>query len=117
MVDARECDPARLIDLAVLQRLFDGIVSDLELRVVGRPLWHVFPTTSGVTGLCLLAESHLTVHTFPEHGSLCLNLFCCRARSEWDFEKRLGELVGAQVVSVRRAERVYGTAVPVLADP
>ena len=116
MVDAQGCDPARLTDLDTLKRLFDAIVSDLSLRVVGDPLWHVFPTTSGITGLCLLAESHLTVHTFPEHASLCLNLFCCRPRPEWDFAARLAEFVGAEMVQVRRAERAYA-AVPALIDP
>jgi S-adenosylmethionine decarboxylase len=117
MVDAQECDPARLADVTVMERLFDAIVRDLQLRVIGRPLWHIFPTTSGITGLCLLSESHLTVHTFPEHASLCLNLFCCRERAEWDFVGQLGELVGAQAVSVRRAERSYAAAVSALPDP
>ena len=116
MVDAQGCHPARLTDLDTLRRLFDAIVSDLSLRVVGEPLWHVFPTTSGITGLCLLAESHLTVHTFPEHASLCLNLFCCRPRPEWDFAARLPEFVGAETVTVRRAERAYA-AVPALINP
>lgn len=116
MVDAQGCDPARLADLDTLRRLFDAVVRDLSLRVVGDPMWHVFPTTSGITGLCLLAESHLTVHTFPEHGSLCLNLFCCRPRPEWDFSARLAELVGASTVTVRRAERIYAE-VPALANP
>jgi S-adenosylmethionine decarboxylase len=107
MVDAQGCDPARLADLDSLKKLFDAIVSDLSLRVVGDAMWHVFPTTSGITGLSLLAESHLTVHTFPEHGSLCLNLFCCRPRPEWNFTARLAEFVGAESVSVRRAERNY----------
>ena len=49
----------------------------------------------------------LTVHTFPEHGSLCLNLFCCRPRPEWDFAGRLGELFGASDVTVRQTERNY----------
>jgi S-adenosylmethionine decarboxylase len=114
MVDAQGCDPARIADLAILCKLFDGVVSDLSLRVVGEPMWHVFPTTNGITGLCLLAESHLTVHTFPEHGSLCLNLFCCCPRPEWDFAARLAELVGATSVSVRRAERIYASDVPVV---
>jgi S-adenosylmethionine decarboxylase len=117
MVDAQGCDPARLTDLATLQRLFDAIVRDLSLRVVGDAMWHVFPTPSGITGLCLLAESHLTVHTFPEHGSLCLNLFCCRPRPEWDFSARLAEFVGAATVTVRRAERDYAADVSAPLDP
>ena len=107
IIDARGCDPARLADVAPLRALVAAIVRDLDLRVLGEPLWHVFPGAGGITGLCLLAESHLTVHTFPEHESLCLNLFCCRERPEWDFSRGLGELVGARDVLVRRVVRQY----------
>lgn len=31
----------------------------------------------GVTGVLLLAESHITVHTWPEHGYAALDLFMC----------------------------------------
>lgn len=111
LVDARGCDPARLADRDALAALFDRIVHDLALRVVGAPLWHVFPGAGGVTGLCLLAESHLAVHTFPEHGSLCLNLFCCRPRPEWDFAAGLRDHLGAAEVSVRQVERSHGPVV------
>lgn len=115
IVDARDADPARLADLASLGALLDRIVAELDLRVVGAPLWHVFPGAGGVTGLYLLAESHLTVHTFPEHRSLCLNLFCCRPRPEWEFARGLRELVGAREVRVRQIEREYdgsGVSIP-----
>jgi S-adenosylmethionine decarboxylase len=107
VVDAVGCDVGPLTSPASLGALFARIVADLDLRVVGAPLWHVFPGHAGVTGLCLLAESHLTVHTFPEHGSLCLNLFCCRPRPAWDFERQLPALIGATAVRVRRLERRY----------
>jgi S-adenosylmethionine decarboxylase len=104
-VDATGCDPSRLRQPAALEALFARIVRDLDLRMVGVPLWHAFPGPGGVTGLCLLAESHLAVHTFPEHGSLCLNLFCCRPRPEWEFDAGLRAHVGAGDVSVRRVTR------------
>jgi S-adenosylmethionine decarboxylase len=66
--------------------------------------------------MLLLAESHLTVHTFPEHGSLCLNLFCCTPRTEWPFAERLGELLGAERVTVRHVERAYGGVATVAAS-
>ena len=110
VVDAVGCEPAALRDPARLAALFDRIVHELDLRPVQAPSWHVFPDAAGVTGLCMLSESHLTVHTFPEHGSLCLNLFCCRARAEWPFAERLAEHVGAREVRVRRLERRYAAA-------
>ena len=111
IVEARGCSPTALRDLATLQRLFAKVISDLRLNPVGDPLWHQFEHPSGITGMCMLAESHLTCHTFPEYGSLCLNLFCCREREEWDFDSHLRLLVGASQVSVCRVKREYGSDV------
>ena len=83
------------------------MIREMMLHPVGEPLWHQFPRTGGITALYLLAESHLTCHTFPEHGSLCLNLFCCVPRPEWDFQGELKEVLGAERVSVRRLQRPY----------
>ncbi len=107
VVEAFGCSSQSLRDLAVLQSLFDNIIRAMKLRPVGETQWHQFPGTGGITGLCLLAESHLACHTFPEHGSLCLNLFCCVPRAEWDFEAVLRQFFDADSVSVRRFQRPY----------
>ena len=109
IVDARGCDPARVADPATLRALFARIIGELGLTPVGDAVWHVFPPPGGITGIALLAESHLTVHTFPEHASICLNLFCCRPRAEWPWAERLREHLGAERVDVRRLERSYAS--------
>jgi S-adenosylmethionine decarboxylase len=109
IVEANGCDPERLKSRDRLVALFDEIVRDLSLKVVGSPAWHVFPHPGGITGVYVLAESHLTIHTFPEHGSVCLNLFCCRARDAWDFEGGLARHLGASFVAVRALERNHST--------
>lgn len=110
LVEAFGGDAERLSDVDVLAALLDELMRELRLTAVAPALWHRFPGPCGVTGLVLLAESHLAVHTFPEHGSLCLNLFCCRPRPEWDFRAGLARHVGATRVHVRRMDRAYHTA-------
>lgn len=107
VVEAHGCDPAALRDATVLRVLFADMIRDLELHAVLEPAWHQFPEPGGVTGMVVLRESHLACHTFPEFGSVCLNLFCCRPRQDWDFAGELARRLGATAVQVRRIERAY----------
>ena len=116
IVEARGCDAARHADVQALQQLFASVVEELALNPVGEAQWHRFPGPGGVTGMLMLSESHLTVHTFPEHASACLNLFCCTPRATWAWQARLHDLLGATEVQVRHVRREYGP-VPTVASP
>ncbi len=107
IVEAHGCEAADLADLAKLRSLFDYLIQGMNLHPVAEATWHQFPVTGGVTGLSLLSESHIACHTFPEFGSLCLNVFCCRPRPDGDFADYLSKEFGAASVHVRRIDRPY----------
>jgi len=109
IVEAHGCPGDRLSDVSRLRQLFAHLVAGMNLHPVSEATWHQFPRTGGVTGLSLLSESHIACHTFPEYGSLCLNVFCCRPRPYGDFEQYLRKEFGASSVQVRRIERPYAS--------
>lgn len=82
LVDVAGCDAAQLCDLVAMRTLADALVAQLELRVLQTPQLQRFPDTArgpgGVTALYLLSESHLALHTWPEHRALLISLCCCR---------------------------------------
>lgn len=104
LIEAKGCNADVLRNETAIKGVLSRIIDDLGLRVVGE-VWHRFPGESGITGLIALTESHLACHTYPEHGIATFNLYCCRTRPEWDWEKHLTELLGASDVSVTKIER------------
>ncbi len=38
---------------------------------------HVFNSSGGISGVAILAESHMSIHTWPENGYAALDVFVC----------------------------------------
>lgn len=78
LADLHECDPAVLAD--------EDAVRDAMLEAARRCgatiVAHCFHRFSphGVSGVVVIAESHLAVHTWPEHGYAAVDLFTCSDR-------------------------------------
>jgi S-adenosylmethionine decarboxylase len=115
IIDAQGIEADVLRDDTRLRALFDRLITDLRLTPVAPAVWHRFPGPGGLTGFVVLAESHLACHTFPEHGSICVNVFCCRAREEFDAAAVMADMLGATETLVRRVDRAYAPAGTVLA--
>jgi S-adenosylmethionine decarboxylase len=110
LVEASGCSAASLRSVAVLHALFVRVIAEMKLNPLHEPRWHVFPGEGGITGFVMLSESHLACHTYPEHGVITLNLYCCRPRPEWDWRRGLAELLGAKNVQVRELPRAIEIA-------
>ncbi|MDB4993341.1 MAG: speH [Myxococcaceae bacterium] len=105
VVDALGCDPARLRDPALVRKLFDDVVGALRLKPVAPLHLHQFGGEAGITALLLLSESHLALHSFPEHGAVTVNLYSCKTREELAWPAVLREAFGATDVVVRTLSR------------
>jgi S-adenosylmethionine decarboxylase len=105
IVDAFHCDRERLRDRQWIVNLCLDVIAGLQLTVIGTPQVHAFPPPGGVTGLFLLSESHLAVHTYPEFELATFNLYCCRDEIHWPWQEFLQDRLTAMEVSVREAAR------------
>ncbi|NUZ04688.1 adenosylmethionine decarboxylase [Piscinibacter koreensis] len=80
--DLAGCAGAPLLtDPALLRRVCTDAVAAAGLHAVAE-LFHAFAAApqagaAGVTGVVLLAESHLAVHTWPEIGAATLDVYVC----------------------------------------
>ncbi len=74
------CDASFLTHADTLADLCRKHTLDVGLTLVGEK-WHTFPDyqgePGGVTGMLLLAESHLAIHTWPERNGVTLDVYVC----------------------------------------
>lgn len=59
-----------------LDRLLRAAAEAANARVL-HSLFHGFGDGQGVTGVVLLAESHISIHTWPECGFAAADIFMC----------------------------------------
>ena len=96
-----------IVDLYGANRLDDATLIENTLRrcaeVAGATLLHMhlhrFEPNGGITGVAVLAESHISIHSWPERNYAALDIFMCgKARPERCIEVLL------DAFSPRRAE-------------
>ena len=102
-------DDAQRIERALRAAVDAGGATIIDLRL------HHFGPGQGVTGVALLAESHISVHTWPEHGYAALDFFLCGVRH--DLDAALAAVVAElspDTVETQTIKRGYGALAPVV---
>ncbi len=104
IVELYGCDRTLLDDPSRLERILTEAISRAGGTII-RPCFHHF-SPHGVTGVVVIAESHVAVHTWPEFGYCALDVFTCGTQVKTDqiFEFVRLELQ-AQETSVMEVKR------------
>ena len=69
------CDAGLLDDLDAITRLMLEAASASGATIVGHRIHRFSP--HGVSGVVIITESHLTIHTWPEYGYAAVDIFTC----------------------------------------
>lgn len=82
IMDLSECDGKRINDLDFIFNLLNTIPDKIGMAKITQP--YVFPYSGlvpedkGITGFVVIAESHLSIHTFVEKAYAFVDLFSCK---------------------------------------
>ena len=76
LADFYGVDAALLIDSGAIDALLRAGAEAAGARIL-HSHFHSFGAAMGVTGVVLLAESHISIHTWPEFGFAAADIFMC----------------------------------------
>lgn len=94
MIEASGCSKEKLTDINLLTDLLDSLPEKMSMTKIMPP--YVFkykgevPEDWGLSGIVLIAESHLAFHTFPDKGYVTVDIFSCK---DFDVRAAVDEIV------------------------
>jgi len=80
LVEYYECDPRVLNDCDALRAALEEAAEAVGACIV-QSAFHRF-NPHGISGVVVISESHLAVHTWPEYGYAAVDLFTCGTRAD-----------------------------------
>lgn len=98
MVDGYGCDLSRLNDEDFIRRFLNEFPEDIGMTKLMSPYVVGYGGTDreacGLSGFVLIAESHVSIHTFPSDGYVSIDVFSCKAfdtrAAETEIVRRFG---------------------------
>ncbi len=90
IIDGSRCDTRKLADRILVEQVLNDYPSAIGMTKIGGPYMFEYqapdPAYSGVSGLVVIAESHIAIHTFPELDYFTMDIFSCK---NFDHEKAI----------------------------
>ncbi len=82
MLDLNDCDVELLKDLDHCASILNDLPDHIGMTKITQPYCFRYsglvPEDEGITGMVIIAESHISIHTFPIKGYAFIDVFSCR---------------------------------------
>lgn len=75
IVEYYDCNPALMNDVSYIERSMELAAEESGATIINSTFHHFSPY--GVSGVVVIQESHLAIHTWPEYGYASVDLFTC----------------------------------------
>jgi len=83
ILECHGCDEEELKQELFLQKIMEDGAVFAKAQVL-HSYFHKFEHGGGVTGVVALAESHISIHTWPEHSYMAIDVFMCGDCNPYD---------------------------------
>ena len=103
LVEFMNCDPKIMNDVAGIERDMVAAAQKAGATVINSTFHHFSPF--GVSGVVVIQESHLAIHTWPEYGYAAVDLFTCGEMDAWISFDHLKECFGSTSYSALEMKR------------
>jgi S-adenosylmethionine decarboxylase proenzyme len=110
LVEYTGCDGSVLDDLKRIEALMNQAAKAARTNIVASVFQPFEP--HGVTGVVVVEESHLSIHTWPEHGYAAVDFFTCGESVPEAANRVLGEGLKAERAEVIFVDRGLSTTGP-----
>ena len=98
LLELQECPPELLHDEKAIEAVLVTAAREAGAHVVECVFHHFSP--HGVSGVVVIAESHVTVHTWPEHRYAAVDIFTC---GDPDIARRIRKNISAAFCARRES--------------
>jgi len=106
-----ECDPNILNNIDMVEKLMTEAALECGATIVQK-CFHMF-NPYGVSGVVIIAESHLAIHTWPELGYAAVDLFTCGDKCDpkvsYEYLKKMFNSRNASYTELKRGIIDSGT--------
>lgn len=75
LVELRDCNPEILKDLSKVKDALVSAAKEARATIIDVSFHEFNPF--GISGMVVIAESHLSIHTWPEYGYAAVDIFTC----------------------------------------
>ncbi|NUE67543.1 adenosylmethionine decarboxylase [Snodgrassella sp. ESL0253] len=76
LLDVYQLNSSWLQDAIAIEKVLLQVAQMAQAHILASH-FHTFGGSGGVTGVLLLAESHISIHTWPEHHYAAIDIFMC----------------------------------------
>ena len=103
LVEFMGCIPEVMNDVSVIEEAMVSAAEIARATVINSTFHHFSPY--GVSGVVVIQESHLAIHTWPEYGYAAVDLFTCGEMDAWISFDHLKKVFGAKNYSALEMRR------------